>query len=129
MRGWWDRRASWRVRYLAVAAISLLLCLLFCVMVAKRELCEAAVQWAHVALRAWFGWRRVGHYEPTYYQFYAGLVGLLGLGGLFVTAWALASHRLTDAKVDRYLAARLPRHEAILPQSGSEHGRSDDGVS
>ena len=103
-------RISWRLRYGAVLAVSAGGALLCGLMLSHRTLFEPSVRLLHAALSLRFA--ALGAYEQALYGLYTAFVGFLSAFGFAATVWSLATHRSTDAKIDRYLAPRLPQHQA-----------------
>lgn len=113
---WSGRRPSWRSRYALALGGAAVLALGCWAMFAARPAIEPAVRALHAGLA--LRWRAIGPYEPTDYVFYAAFPAVASAAGLLAAIWGMATHRRTDAKVDAYLASRLPEQEV---RRGEDH--------
>lgn len=77
-----------------------------------RSLCEPLVRLLHTALRVWRP--ALGSYDPSDYVFYAAFPAFAGALMLVVEVWALTHYRADEARLDRFLTNRLPRHEITM---------------
>lgn len=76
-------------------------------MVADRSRLEPMVRLLHPFMLGQTGYR----YEQDFYVLYASLVVALGAIPFATLAFGALMKKRTDRRIDRYLAARLPRHE------------------
>jgi hypothetical protein len=112
MVAWKGRRFGLGARYAFVSSIAVLLALSCWAMLQWRTAIEPTVRFVHVGLS--LRWPALGRYETNDYYLYAALPGALSVVGLVVTVWGLSTRRETDAKVDAFLASRMPRHEVAI---------------
>ena len=104
-------RTSLTTRYVVIVLIGAGLCLLCSAMLVKRGVFEPAIRLLHPVL---LGRRSHDGYDPSVYLFYVAVVGMAAIIAFATTAYAIASKPRLDRKVDRYLQARLPRHEETI---------------